>query len=329
VREPFLPALSRRDLLRAAALSFASLALPACADGPETSDAAPPPRTGASEAPLDSVAARGTERLQSFVRTVRERGMAEPAVPVGRTAAAVGEAALGTPYVPATLETYLKENGSPLSEPLTISLDEFDCVTLVESCLAIARLAHAPGTPTWADFGREIERVRYRGGQREGYLSRLHYFSEWIDDNAARGLVRVLGRELGGEADTRPLRFMSEHRGSYPALAHDEVYEGVQRMERSLDGRPRWVVPTARISEVADRIETGDVLAFATSIAGLDVTHSAMAYRDDAGVLRVLHAPLSGGVVEITRTTLPEYVRNIRTATGILVARPVQAGATA
>jgi hypothetical protein len=67
------------------------------------------------------------------------------------------------------------------------------------------------------------------------------------------------------------------------------------------------------------------VLAFATAIPGLDVTHSALAYRTGDGVLRVLHAPLSGGVVEITRTTLPEYVAAIRRATGILVARPLWA----
>jgi hypothetical protein len=36
----------------------------------------------------------------------------------------------------------------------------------------------------------------------------------------------------------------------------------------------------------------------------------------------VLHAPLSGGAVEITHTTLPEYVSAIRKATGILIARP-------
>ena len=95
-------------------------------------------------------------------------------------------------------------------------------------------------------------------------------------------------------------------------------------MERGLDGRPRRVVPTARIPEVSDRIETGDVLAFATAIPGLDVTHAALAYRDAAGVLRVLHAPLSGGVVEVTRATLPEYVAAIRRATGILVARPLR-----
>jgi hypothetical protein len=67
------------------------------------------------------------------------------------------------------------------------------------------------------------------------------------------------------------------------------------------------------------------VLAFATEISGLDVTHSALAYRDDTGIMRVLHAPLSGGVVEVTRATLPEYVAAIRRSTGILVARPLPA----
>ena len=67
------------------------------------------------------------------------------------------------------------------------------------------------------------------------------------------------------------------------------------------------------------------MLAFATGIPGLDVTHAAFAYRDAAGVLRVLHAPLSGGVVEITGKTLPQYVEAIRRSTGILVARPAWA----
>ena len=58
------------------------------------------------------------------------------------------------------------------------------------------------------------------------------------------------------------------------------------------------------------------MLAFATSIPGLDVTHAAFAYRDAGRALRVLHAPLSGGVVEVTRSTLPEYVAAIRRATG-------------
>ena len=82
----------------------------------------------------------------------------------------------------------------------------------------------------------------------------------------------------------------------------------IETIERRLDHHPRRVIPTKRIPEVVNRIETGDVLAFATEIPGLDVTHAAFAHRVGDGVLRVLHAPLSGGVVQVTRTTLPEYV---------------------
>ena len=263
------------------------------------------------------------ERLAAWTGAVRAERLAERTVPLGRAVVRVGELAAGTPYEAYTLEAYLKAGGKPTStEPLVLSLTRFDCVTLVESCLAIARVARAGGTPTWERFGREVERMRYRGGTRGDYTTRNHYFSEWIIDNERRGLVRDLGAALGGVEDERPLRFMTEHRKSYPALADDHVYREIGAMERRLDKRPRFVIPTARIAAVSDQIETGDVLAFATSIPGLDVSHSAMAYRDRDGVLRVLHAPLSGGAVEITKRTLPEYVAAIKRATGVMVARP-------
>jgi hypothetical protein len=244
-------------------------------------------------------------------------------VPLGRSAARVGELAVGTPYEPFTLEAYLRAGGSPSrTEPLTLSLTRFDCVSLVESCLAVARVADDEGPPSWERFGREMARMRYRDGERRGYTSRLHYFSEWIADGERRGLIQDRGAELDGVEDARPLRFMTEHRASYPALADDGVFREIAAMERRLDGRPRRVIPTARIPAVADRIETGDVLAFATAIPGLDVTHAAFAYRDASGVLRVLHAPLSGGAVEVSRAPLPGYVAAIRRSTGILVARP-------
>jgi hypothetical protein len=268
----------------------------------------------------------GERRLARWVEALRSAQLTRQAAPLGGAAVRVGELAAGTPYQPGTLEAYLRRGGSPRErEPLTLALTHFDCVTLVESCLAVARTASGSAKPGLDRFGREIERMRYRGGRRESYTSRLHYFSEWISDGASRGLVRDLGEELGGVTDDRPLRFMTEHRASYPALADDAVLATMAEIERGLDGRPRRVVPTDRIAAVADRIESGDVLAFATAIPGLDVTHSAFACRTPDGVLRVLHAPLSGGVVEVTRSTLPEYVAAIRRATGILVARPLWA----
>ncbi len=280
-------------------------------------------------APLAALAGSGARdeadrrRLREWAGALRI-GSRHRGMPLGSAAAMVGVKAAGSPYEPSTLEAYLKTGRSPRrKEPLTLSLTRFDCVTLVEACLAVARVASAGREATWERFAREVERMRYRDAKRGGYASRLHYFSEWIADGARRGLVRDLGAELGGEPDGRPLRFMTGHRASYAALADAAVLEEIGAIERQLDGASRMVIPPERIPDVADRIETGDVLGFATSIAGLDVTHAAFAYRDDANVLRVLHAPLSGGVVEVTRATLPEYVGAIRRCTGILVARPL------
>ena len=295
--------LSRRNLIKTAALGAAGLMLPGrlmgCQQDPDL------------------------DRLKKWVETLRSEGLGKASVPMGRAAVRVGELAAGTPYQAYTLEEYLRNGGSPLQEPLTLSLTRFDCVTLVEACLAVARLARDEASPTWKSFGREIERMRYRGGQRGGYISRLHYFSEWITDSESRGMVKDIGAQLGGAEDARPLRFMTEHRDKYLALRDRQVVEELEKIERQISQRPRRVVPTKRIPEVVGRIETGDVLAFATEIPGLDVTHTAFAYRDQGRTMRVLHAPLSGGVVEITRATLPEYVAAIKRSTGVLVARPL------
>jgi hypothetical protein len=321
--------LARREALRRIAAMAAAAALPApllgCRAPGEEAEVAGRADEPTAAAELPVAGSEDERRLYAGIETLRAEGWRDPARDLGAAAARVGELAIGTPYEGFTLEQYIHAGGSPSrTEPLTLSLTRFDCVSLVESCLAIARIARGGGAATWEEFAAEMERMRYRGGQRGGYATRLHYFSEWLLDNERRGLVEILGPQLGATADERPLRFMSSNPDSYPALAYPEVREEIASMERSLDGTPRWVVPTARIPQVSDGIRTGDILAFATSIRGLDVTHSAFAYRDDGGVLRVLHAPLSGGVVEITRTTLPQYVAAIRQSTGIVVARPLQ-----
>ncbi|CAN5329262.1 hypothetical protein BH24GEM2_BH24GEM2_17090 [soil metagenome] len=139
-------------------------------------------------------------RLREWVQKLRAARLHAPAIPLGRGVARTGELALGTPYEAYTLEAYLKSGGSPArTEPLTLSLTRFDCVSLVEACVAVARVARAQQSASWEAFGREMERMRYREGKREGYTSRLHYFSEWISGcNKAR-------REIVG-----PLRYLTQ-----------------------------------------------------------------------------------------------------------------------
>lgn len=298
--------ISRRELLRNAALAGAALLLP-----------------GRLDAAMLTSAESDRQKLARWLGVLRRGGLARGDATLGRATARVGELALGSPYAAHTFEAYLAAGGSPASEPLTLDLSRFDCVSLVESALGVARTAAQGPAAGWNEFARQVERMRYRGGVRAGYDSRLHYFSEWISDNAARGLVRDLGPELGAVDDARPLRFMSTHRDAYLALKNQAVFENIVQMEHRLDPHPRQVIRTDHIPAVMDRIHTGDVLAFATSVEGLDASHTGLAYRGRDGVLRVLHAPLSGGQVTISRGDLHAYVAGIGHSTGVMVARPL------
>lgn len=237
----------------------------------------------------------------------------------GRVAAA-GEALVGKPYIshPLTLA------GASEEEPLVARLDGFDCVTLVETALAISRLrTRAPGQRTWDGFQCELESLRYRDGKRKGYVSRLHYFSEWLRDNDRRGNVQELTAALGGVADSRPLRFMSNHRKAYKALAEHAVFAAFQRDEAALGRWTRHVIPKARITGVLPLIQPGDVLAFATDIDGLDVSHVGLAVRQPSGAIHVLHAPEPGEPVQISKRPLPAYTERFSHHVGLMVARPV------
>jgi hypothetical protein len=262
-------------------------------------------------------------RFDGWTAELRTAQLADRSVPLGSATAHVAALAVGTPYEAHLLDAYLRPGDGPVTEPLTLSLTRFASNSFVESCVAVARAARVGGTPTWKGFGREVERMRYRNGLRGDYTTRLHYFSEWVADGDTRSLVRDVGFALGGVEDRRPLRFMSEHRDSYVALANDRVFASVKEMEKRLDPVSRRVIPTARIPEVEDRIQNGDVIGFATNTPGLDVTHCAIAVRDKRGVLRVVYPPLNGGAVEASRNSLPEYVAQLRDATGIMVARPI------
>src|SRR5215216_1418154 len=167
-RPPVDSTLSRRELLRLAMTAAAALAWPAPALACH----------GKSRPHGFSASDTDRERLLSWTDHLRTEGLTSPKLPLGTSVGRVGALAAGSPYVPFTLEAYLERGGEPAAEPLTLSLTRFDCVTLVEACLGVGRVAASEKPADWDEFAREVERMRYRQGKRQGYTSRLHYFSE-------------------------------------------------------------------------------------------------------------------------------------------------------
>ena len=260
--------------------------------------------------------------LDTKVRWAVAQGL--DTVPVGLGVARLGETFVGTTYTPGTLE-------APGPEHLVINLRELDCVTFVENMLAMTRFVREDGIAALADrpaaeakYTRYLEELRYRGGRLAGYASRLHYFSEWLSDNAARGRLRLLTRELGGVPDSEPVSFMSAHPGSYRQMAEPGVAEAIRAMEQRLNAAlPRWYIPENRIAAVADRIHDGDIIAATSTLPGLDIAHTGIALWKN-GELHLLHAPLVGKSVEISTLPLAQRILEIKTQDGIMVARVVR-----
>lgn len=233
----------------------------------------------------------------------------------GQTLVAIGKTFMGTPYVAKTLEI-----GE--TESLVINLRGLDCTTYVENVLAFG-IMQREGKSNFDDFTKNLETIRYNNGKLDGYASRLHYFSEWIANNEKKGLLKDITGEIGGIEITKPINFMSTHRELYPFLKDNANFKKIQASENYLNNKSICVLPQSAIEANEHLIQSGDIIALATSINGLDVTHTGIATREKDGRLHLLHASTGSLKVEISKLPLADYLKNIKKNTGIMVARPI------
>ena len=289
---------------------------------PDPGSATPHPAisTGADTIPLAGVETpEDWAILRQRVEWARLAGL--DTVPLGQTIAALGRTFVGAPYTPGTLE-------APGPEALVVNLREFDCVTFVESVVALAWVARDPTVPPdnremlRAAFAEALASMRYRSGSLNGYSSRLHYFSEWISDNAARGSFQNLTSNFAVAVDSEPIDFMSTHPDAYRQLAEPEQLAAIQAIESKLNEESRWWIPEDRIGDFAHLIQDGDVIAATSTVEGLDIAHTGIALWIN-GELHLMHAPLVGKSVEISERPLADRIQGFSGQDGIMVARPL------
>ncbi|MFD2100325.1 N-acetylmuramoyl-L-alanine amidase-like domain-containing protein [Flagellimonas iocasae] len=233
---------------------------------------------------------------------------------LGDTLVLVGKSFMGTPYVEKTLEI-----GD--TETLVVNFSGLDCTTFVENVLAFGSMLKQE-QHSFDAFVENLETIRYRNGILNGYPSRLHYFTDWIRNNQKKGLVKDITSELGGVTLNKPINFMGTHRSLYPFLTDDGNFEAMLQVEKELADEELCYLPQDQIQSKEHLIQSGDIIALATSIKGLDVTHTGIAIHQPDGRLHLLHASSKNGKVEITEEPLADYLKNIKSNIGIIVARP-------
>lgn len=220
---------------------------------------------------------------------------------------------LDIPYVGKTLEK------DP--EGLVVNLSGLDCTTFMENCLAFARTASKQGL--WSEYLEELRAIRYRDGNIDGYVSRLHYFVDWKMNNEKMNLVEDMTHKLGGENCSIHVDFMSTHSDAYPMLkGKEDLIQEIVKVEKSVNERNDYFVLNAdQIDAASSQIRSGDLIAFVTTIKGLDTSHVAVAYQDGEH-LTFFHASSKAKKTIVEPISLSDYVRK-QDHVGIMLLRPL------
>lgn len=224
----------------------------------------------------------------------------------------IGRIFLGAPYRTGTLET-------AGAEKLVINLAEFDCTTFVETVLALAGCA-VSGDISRLTFRKNLQFLRYRQGKINGYASRLHYFSDWLRENEKKKILKDVSRSLNGRPALKKINFMTHHRELYAGFKKKSAFEAMRQIERNLSRKVFYTIGSDKINHRQTGISEGDVIAFTTDQAGLDVAHVGFAVRQGRHV-HLLHASGKEGAVVISKETLPAYLKSNKKFTGVMVAR--------
>jgi Protein of unknown function (DUF1460) len=195
---------------------------------------------------------------------------------------------LGKPYI---INPLIGSDTEP--EIFTATYDSFDCVTYLETCLALA----------WATKVEEVNEllreIRYRNGN-VAWKDRLHYTTDWSRYHIKRGAFTDITRGDDTLSRTKEINFLKSF-------------------------APRTITyryfPKRKLNKVSKRLRDGDLIYFASTRKGLDTFHVGFLFWvNDKLVLR--HSAKSkGGVVE---QELAEFIK-VNTMPGFIVARPKEA----
>jgi cell wall-associated NlpC family hydrolase len=193
---------------------------------------------------------------------------------------------LGQPYKPNPLI------GSPATaEVFTASLDGFDCVTYIETIVALARASHVDDFTDW------LRKIRYEQGRIQ-WERRNHYMTLWIRNNVREAIIKAVSMP------------------SVPTLSRERVLNVVPGL--AVQRTRVKCVPKRAVPRLERYLQTGDLIFFASTRKNLDVFHAGIIVLDGKKVFMRHASQSQGSVVE---QKLSDFLKANR-MTGVIVMRP-------
>ena len=176
------------------------------------------------------------------------------------------------------------------AEMFSASFEGFDCVTYIETVLALTLASNVD------DFTKWLRKIRYEGGRVE-WERRNHYMTLWIRNNVREEIIRPV---------------------SMPAVPSITIERVLNVVPGLAPQRTRVkCVPKRGLPRLERYLQTGDLIFFASTRKHLDIFHAGIIVRDEKVSMR--HASRSKGAV--VEQELSDFLDANR-MTGVIVMRP-------
>lgn len=224
----------------------------------------------------------------------------------------------GLPYVAHTLEVNK-------TEKLVINLRQLDCTTYVENVVALDMCMRQKAY-TFKSFCDNLCRLRYRGGCAPHYTKRLHYFTDWINDNTSMGFCHELQNPNPPFTKVQKVNvfYMSTNSEKYKMLRENKEYIPlIAETEKNINKKSYRYIPKLNVQNTSllrKTVHDGDIIAITTTLKGLDIQHIGFAVWHKDGLHLLNASSLRHKVVE-EPVTLYNYLKGKKKMTGIRIVR--------
>jgi hypothetical protein len=204
---------------------------------------------------------------------------------------------------------------SPLGEGTGIDpdplfrLDAFDCVTFVETAIALGNAR------SLAEARLLLDDVRYQAGPPD-FQRRNHYMeAQWLPVNARKGWVEDVTLRLGGGAAVPGEKVLTAETWRAAERA-GRLVAGLEPERRPVGSYPLPIIPLGRLAEVAPRIPDGTILLLVRAdrpSRPYRITHLGLVVTLPGGGRALRHASDAPGAMKVRDEPLAEFVaRNAR-----------------
>ncbi len=211
------------------------------------------------------------------------------------------------------------------ADQLLINTTSFDCVTFIETFLAMAFTTYdlrknpfALEDEIFQLFSKYLMLIRYYENKpTDSWDNRINYYTEQLFKLADLGLL-VPVTENAKRYDKK-INYISSHKYKFRGIKN---WQRIRQTERFLTKRPKYYYPLKDIEKCYLPVaREGDIVALTTTVEGLEVSHTGIITLKN-GRLYFSHASQKHKKLKMEEDFL-EYLNTRSTITGILVFRPV------